>query len=293
MGKYERIVKIPAVQIDRKTAEEVAAFVHALAEQRVTAVLRERLQQTFAPPLPLSGVMAVVTANTIQTQFAQQQVEEYVASEPYRNLIRPSFGDKYTFLSPHGNVQFLFEDFNYEDIPPDVVTAIVESAGPAGEVLNLNLRANPRVVDFLDPNINRVLIQGPDRAWVNDTAQKFTTLFEKNKEPLRNVVYRWTPVFVWASFFAALVIEYKAMRFSTGFRWDLPLNGLELLAVFGALVGTLVLSAHFFTQLMPFVYPYFELENNLSRKRRIWRWPIVGLISFLYATALALLFKGH
>jgi len=284
MGKYERIIRIPAVDIDESTAVELAHFMHALAEERVTAVLRERLTQTYQS-LPL------VWAQAGHKPGGEQEIQQYLASEPYRDLIRPAFGDKYTFLSPHGNSQFLFNDFNYADIPPDLLNLIAEATGSNGEIISLNIKASTQVTDFLDHNINRVMIQGPEKAWVNDTAKKFETVFAKTKQPFRNFVYHFIPLFVWTSFFSCTVIEYKIVRRLTGLKWDTPLNGLQLLLCFAILTLTLVLCANLFTRVLHFTFPYFELEKNLSLTRVAWRWPIIGFISFLYATGLGLLLK--
>jgi hypothetical protein len=247
--------------IERRSAQEIALLMHQLAELRVTAVLTERLQQTYQQannPLAFGAILAGQ-----QAAADQAAMEQAVQSEGYRDLIRPTFGDKYPFLSPHGNVQFLYNDFNYEDIPPDALNAIAESSGPNGEMVNLNIKARTQVADFNDSNINRVLVQGPNSAWVNDVAQRFEIVMKKSKDPFRDIVYRWMAP---------------------------PLNGLQLLSAFTALAVTLILCANLFSRLLPFLWPYFELEGNLSLRRKSWRWPVVAAISLLYTSAVAILF---
>jgi hypothetical protein len=285
MSKYERIIKMPAVVISPETAEKMSRMFHELAEGRVSVVLRERMQQAN---LQAQQIMPFVPAQNVVAQAAN--VEQYVANESYRDLIRPTFGDKYTFLSPHGNMQFLYNDFEYKDIPPDPLNVIVESAGPQGEILNLNLKANTQVNDFLDHNINRILVQGPDSAWVNDTYEKMRVLTQASKEPIRNLVYHWMTFFIWLTFFFCTVIEYKVARLASSFRWNVPLNGLQLLAIFLLFAVTLIGSANLFTRVLPFLYPYFELEGKLSLRRETWRKPVVIAISLLYGAAITMLF---
>ncbi|HKI11089.1 MAG TPA: hypothetical protein VKA02_03165 [Candidatus Acidoferrum sp.] len=288
MGKFERIIRIPAVMIERGGAQEIALLMHQLAELRVTAVLRERLLQTYQQANNLFALGPVVAGQQVAAD--QAAIEQAVQSEGYRDLIRPTFGDKYTFLSPHGNVQFLYNDFSYEDIPPDALNVIAESSGPNGEIVNLNIKARTQVVDFNDSNINRVLVQGPNSAWVSDVAQRFETLMKKSKDPFRDIVYRWMAPCIWMTFAACIVLEYKLLRFTTGYRWTQPLNGLQLLSAFAALAVTLILCANLFSRLLPFLWPYFELEGNLSLRRKSWRWPILVAISVLYSSAIAILF---
>jgi hypothetical protein len=288
MSKYERIIKMPAVVLDAEAAEKVAGMFHELAEARVTVVLRERMVQANVQAQHL--VPAVFAQNLAPQAPDAALIEQYVENESYRDLIRPTFGDKYTFLSPHGNMQFLYNDVEYKDIPPDPLNVIVESAGPGGEILNLNLKANTQVNDFLDHSINRILVQGSDSAWVNDTYEKLRVLTQSSKEPIRNLVYHWIPFFIWLTFFFCTVIEYKVARLASTFRWNVPLNGLQLLAIFVLFAVTLIGSANLFTRILPFLYPYFELEGKFSRRRKTWRKPVVIEITLLYGAAITMLF---
>ncbi|HEY2460491.1 MAG TPA: hypothetical protein VGI16_06775 [Candidatus Acidoferrum sp.] len=274
--------------IGKESAEEIFLVMHELAELRVTAVLRERLYQTHQQAQNQVAFGVVIPGQ--QAALDQNAIEQAVQSDGYRELIRPTFGDKYTFISPHGNVQFLYNDFNYGDIPPDVLNAIAESTGPNGEIINLNIKAKTQVVDFNDSNINRILVQGPNSAWVNDTAQRFEVLMKRSKDPFRHIVYRWMALFVWLTFVACLVLEYKLLRFTTGYRWTAPLNGLQLLIAFGTLAITLIMSANLFSRVLPFLWPYFELEGNLSLRRKTWRVPVLSIISLLYVAAITILF---
>src|SRR5260370_9208456 len=274
--------------IEKGSAQEIALLMHQLAELRVTAVLRDRLQQTYQQannPFALGPILAGQ-----QPAADQAAMEQAVQSEGYRDLIRPTFGDKYTFLSPHGNVQFLYNDFSYEDVPPDALNVIAESSGPNGEMVNLNIKAKTQVADFNDSNINRVLVQGPNSAWVNDVAQRFEILMKKSKDPFRDIVYRWMAPCIWITFVACIVLEYKLLRLTKGYRWTYPLNDLKLLSPLIALAVTLILCANLFSRLLPFLWPYFELEGNLSLRRKSWCWPVVAVISLLYTSAVAILF---
>lgn len=288
MNRYERIIKMPAVVMSKETAGKIAGMLHDLAEKRVTSVLRERMRQANVQSQGL--VLAAAGQSVSSSPPNDVLVEQYVVNESYRELIRPAFGDKYTFLSPHGNVQFLYNDFEYGDIPPDPVNLIVESGGPQGEILNLNIKANTVVADFADSNINRILIQGPDSAWVNDICDRLRVLVQASKEPIRNLVYHWMPFFIWLTFFACTAIEYKIVRLTSTFRWNVPLNGLQLIAIFVVFAVTLIASANLFTRTLPFLYPYFELEGTISRRRKAWRKPVVVAITILYGAAITMLF---
>lgn len=289
MAKYEHIINLPAVLISRRAAQEIAEIMHALAERRISAVLSERLRALYAQsrnPLNLFTQAAHTRTEQSEEEFVAQNIE----SEAYRNLLRPAYGDKYTFLSPNGNVQFLYNDFNYDDIPSDVEVLLAEAAGPTGEILGLSAKARPQFSELIDPNSNRILIQGPDRAWVNDTYNRLSAIVYSSKEPLRNVAYHWMPAFVWLTFFAALILEYKLFKFVTEFDWATPLNGLQLLFAFVLLALTLIVSSYIFQRTLPFLFPYIELEGNLSRRRLAWRKPVMLALSAFYTAAVVLLF---
>jgi hypothetical protein len=134
-----------------------------------------------------------------------------------------------------------------------------------------NWRFNAKVPlgfqELIDPNANRVLIQGPDRTWVNDTYEQLNRIIDSSKEPLRDIAYRWTPAFVWLTFFATLAIEYRVATLLTGISWASPLNGFQLLFVFLILTLTLISASNIYQRLLRYLFPYLELENNLSRKR--------------------------
>ena len=44
MTMYERIIRLPALVISRASAEQIAAQMNELAEQRITVLLEERLR---------------------------------------------------------------------------------------------------------------------------------------------------------------------------------------------------------------------------------------------------------
>ncbi len=289
MSKYERIIKVPAVVISRLTAEQIAELMHELAERRVTVELETRLRETHRQSRGSLAVFSTFLPPSSQGN-EDDSVRQYVNAEPYRDLLRPTYGDRYTFLSPNGSVQFLYDDFDYEDIPRDVSGLIAEAAGPQGEVLTLNAKAYTQVLDLVDPNVNRVLIQGQDRAWVNDVYERLRAAMDASKEPARHLVYHWMLLFVWLTFLVAILLEYKIIRLASGFRWNIPLNGLQLLFAFGLMAIALIGSSQGFVRLLPFLFPYFELEGNLSRRRKTWRKPVVVAVVALYGAAVTLLF---
>lgn len=289
MAKFERIISLPAVLISRRAAEEIGALTNAVAERRITAVLSERLRALYAQsrsPLNLFTQGRLTREEQTEEQFVSQNLE----NEVYRDLLRPAYGDRYTFLSLNGNVQFLYKDFNYDDIPPDSDVILTEASGASGEILALSAKARPQFTELKDPNWNRILIQGSDSAWVNDTYNRLKTTIDSSKEPLRHLAYHWMPLFVWLTFFAAVVLEYKLFRFFSGFTWAMPLNGLQLLFAFVLLAFTLILSSYLFQKALPFLYPYVELEGNLSRRRIVWRKPVMAAVGALYTVAVVMLF---
>jgi hypothetical protein len=289
MAKFERIINIPAVLITRRAAEEIVELTHLLAERRITADLSARLRVLYSKsPNSLNIFSQASIGKTWQTE--EEFVAQNIENEAYRDLLRPAYGDRYTFISPNGNVQFVYNDFTYDDMPPDNEVILIEAAGPSGEVLGLNAKARPQFLELKDPNWNRILVQGPDRAWVNDTYSRLKAIIESSKEPFRHVAYHYMPLFVWATFFAIVILEYKLFRLLSGFDWSTPLNGLQLLFAFIVLALTLMGSSHLFQRILHFVYPYFELEGNLSRRRIVWRKPVMAAIGALYAAAVVMLF---
>jgi hypothetical protein len=295
MVKFERVIKLPALVMPRVAAEQLAREMHDLAERRVTAELEKRLRDAYwaaqaTQSYTIVGGQASVFPVGAPHADEQTIIREKVESEAWRSLVRPTFGDKYTFLSPSANVQFLFDDFTYEDIPPDIDLLLAEAGGPNGEIWAIHIKARPSPLELKDPNQNRILIQGPDRAWVNDTYERLAGIVNTNKEPFRHFAYRWMPVCVWLTFLAGVTLEYKVARFATGLRWTQPLNGLQLLLAFALLALTLILSSHLFQRALPYVFPYLELEGKLARARKAWRKPVLVAVGLLYTTAVAALF---
>ena len=289
MTKYERIINLPALVITRTVAEEISCLMHDLAEKRVTAALEERLRSMYRTAQPTEFTIIGGVQYPPRPDWLPEDEETYVVqnigNEAYRNLLRPAYGDRYTFLSPHGNVQFLFDDFAYDAIPPDVETVVAEAGGPSGEILGLNEKANPQVADLSNPNINRILIQGPDQSWVNNVYARLSVITSSRTEPIRHTLHHWMPLFVWLTFFAAVALEYKASRLLTAFNWAQPVNGLQLLFVFVVLAVTLIASFYLFQRMLPYLFPYFEFENNLSQRRKTWRIPVVAAVMALYTSA--------
>lgn len=293
MTTYERIIRLPALVVTQTVAEEIAGLMHDLAERRVTSALDERLRGMYRTAQPTQFTIVGGVQYPPRPDWLPEDEETYVAqnigNEAYRNLLRPTYGDRYTFLSPHGNVQFLFDNFGYDAIPPDVETVIAEAGGPNGEILGLNAKANPQVADLSNPNFSRVLIQGPDQSWVNDVYARLSVIIGSRKEPIRHTLYHGMPLLVWLTFFAAVVLEYKASRLLAGFNWAQPVNGLQLLFVFVVLAVTLIASSYLFQRMLPYLFPYFEFENNLSQGRKTWRKPVVVAVTALYASAIGAL----
>lgn len=289
MTKYERIIRLPAVVLSRRAAEQIAERMHKLAEQRITVELEGRLRALYRgsqDPLNLFARTGPIAAAIGEDQFVQQNL----TNDAYRDMLRPQYGDKYTFLSPHGNVQFLYEDFDYDDIPKDVDLVLAEAAGPKGELLALSAKARSQVLDLADPNQNRILIQGPDRAWVSDTYDRLREQVGSSREPVRHIVYHGIPFFVWLTFFVSVFLEYRLFNRLAGFNWATPLNGLQILFVFILLAVTLIGSSLGFQRLFPLLFPYFEFEDNLARWRKTLRRPVIVAFAALYSAGILLLF---
>lgn len=287
MSKYEKIVHIPSLVVSPETSDTIDGLLDDLAEDKITAVLVDYARNDYQHP-----TASKVLSGTIPAGMTEQQYITFVCgNQSYRSLIRLGHGARYTFFSTHGNTQLIGEDFSSEDIPTDVDAIIAEANGASERLISLNVKAKTQPVEIGDPNLNRVLIQSNfnDRAWVNDVYERLSGMVDKERNLVRNLAYRYMPVFVWTAFLALVWLEYRLANHLWAFHWREPLNGLQLLIVFFALAVDLLVAGLFFVRVLPYVFPYFELEGNLSRRRIAWRWPVSVALTALYGTAVVTL----
>lgn len=77
MTKYERIIRLPAVVLSRRAAEQIAERMHKLAEQRITVELEGRLRALYRgsqDPLNLFARTGPIAAAIGEDQFVQQNL---------------------------------------------------------------------------------------------------------------------------------------------------------------------------------------------------------------------------
>ena len=287
MSKYEKIVHIPSVVVSSETSDTIDDLLDNLAEEKVTAVLAEYARNDYRQQ-PASMILS---GQILPGMTEDQFVDSVCNNQSYRSLIRLGHGARYTFFSAHGNIQFVGEDFGEKDIPSDVDVIIAEANGATERLISLNVKAKTQPVDIGDPNLNRILIQSNfnDRAWVSDVYDRLNRIVDTERNLVRNLVYKYMPVFVWGAFFALVWLQYRLANHLWGFHWREPLNGLQLLIVFFALAADFLAAGLFFVRVLPYPFPYFELDGNLSRRRIAWRWPVTVALSALYGGAVVTL----
>jgi hypothetical protein len=281
MSKYERIVHLPSIKVSPNTAAKIDALLDGLAEERVAAIAQEQMRQMSQ--LPPGAVEIVAPGAPTRGELARQLFD----NPEFRATLRRVHGAKYTFVSKHGSVEFLGENYASEDIPNDVDLVLAEARGVGERYIAVHVKARTPPLEINNPTVNRILIQSSpaDRAWVNDHYSRLSTLVGCEKNAARDVVYRYMPLFTWAAFFSLIAVEYRVTTYFTAFSWRTPLDGLQLLCVFCALALNLVIAFQVFYRILQYAFPYFEFEGNLSRSRIGLRALVVLGLSALYGSA--------
>ena len=171
--KFERSLEVPACYINRETANRLAERIYAIAHEQAQAAYREFLKHA-GPGLGLTP---------------EQAVQQYGDNESIRDLF-PIRKDRTTFISLHGSVQTEGRDVLYDEIPLDPDQVILDVPGCNGKYLNITLTSDLMRV-FPLHTVNKIIIQGQDRGWVNGLYQDLDSLFQIQKKVVRDFVYRW------------------------------------------------------------------------------------------------------
>lgn len=286
MSRYEKIVHLPSLMVTANTAQRIDALLDGLAEERLNFLIQQQIIQ--AAQLQPEEMQVMIAGVPSRTELA----ERAFGTAEYRDFLRRSYGAKYTYLSKHGSVEFLGENYSEEDIPGDLDCVMAEAWGPFNRHIAIHIKAQTQPREIKNPLCNRILVQSSpdDRAWVNDIYEQLSSLAAKERNAYRDLVYRWLPFFTWAAFLSLIVLEYRLATRFRGFSWRSPLNGLELLVVFAVLLGDLVFAFQIFSKVLQHTFPYFEFEGNLSRSRIGMRKFIKIGLTALYTAAVVALF---
>jgi hypothetical protein len=287
MNRYERILHVPSIVVTKEVAEKVGELIHSLAQQRVDAEMRERLRNIFRANQAAAFGLDPVAAS--EDAFVQGNYQ----NETLRSFIAPAFAEKYTFISPRGNVQFVGDDWSLDDIPKDIDVVIARADGPSGNFIEIRLNARfANYNDLVDQNNNRMIVQGDDARWVNDVYERIRQAVEPQRKAVRSIVYNYMVAWNWLTFALVVFLEYKVVRIVLpAFGFNSSLSPLAVLSMFVVLFVNLILVANFFIKVVGFLYPHFEFEANLSQSRTDYRKPIALGIAALYCAAIVALFK--
>lgn len=271
MSKHERLIHIPSITISAQSAEAIDTLIDQVEAQRLAEVT-------------LEDARALVRHQPGQAN-EHEMLNQLVGDAAYFARSRANHGARYTFISEHGSTQFVGEDFSEEDIPRDLDAVLIEVKGSGERLIALHVKARTQANEVTDPNLNRILVQSStaDRAWVNDVHDRLRAIIDKEQNVPRHLVYGWMPLFIWTAFVSVVFLQYRILSAVTGFSWRSSLNGLQLLAAFVVLVVELLLTSWGFQKFLHYSFPYFELEGNTSRRRKVWRWPLWAGLGGLYS----------
>ncbi len=286
MNRYERVFRVPAVILPEAAALKVGEQIHLLAEQRIDAEMRERLRNIFRTNP--AGARALDPAAADENDF----VERNYQNDAFRSFVAPAYAERYTFLAPSGNVQFIGDDWELKDIPKDIDAVFARADGPQDNFIDVQLKARFRNYNELDDdNVNRVIVHGSEVAWVNHVYTAISEAVKPEQDAIRNLVYKYMVAWTWLTFALTLFLEYKAARILVpGFSFNSQLSSLAVLVIFSILFANIIIIGNFFVRVIGFLYPYFEFPDNLSRRRTDYRRPIAIGIAAAYGAALLALF---
>lgn len=286
MKRYERILRIPCVTITKEMASKVATELNSIAESKLNVAIEERLRNLYrSNPQAAAGLDP-------QARDENELVTRNVNSPALRNLIRVEFAETFTFLSPRENIRFVGEEFELSDIPRDTFGVLARANGVNERFVDISLKANFENYNaIIDPNVNRVIVQGEDKVWVDAVATKIRDAFGPETEMVRTALYKLSVLWTWITFGLIVALEYRiATRFVRSFDYKHELTGLSSLLIFILLAVTVIASTQLVIRASRYLYPYFEIEGNLSRNRVAFRKPITAAVAVLYSAAVAALF---
>jgi hypothetical protein len=134
--------------------------------------------------------------------------------------------------------------------------------------------------------MNKILIQGNDREWVNSFHQEFQSELTDNKKVVRNFVYRWFNLIGFLGFIGLSFLEFRLIHLLyPQFTLFTPLTGLISLLLITVLLFNHYIIFSLGRRVMRSLYPYFELEDRLSERRKDLRKLWIVAVTALYGGA--------
>lgn len=268
MDKFEKILDVPASYISKEVANRMAQRIHIIAEEQVKSDYLQALKE-ISPSLKLS---------------VEDAVRLYEENTHFRKLL-VTRKDRTIFVSPHGSVQYAGRDVLYDEIPKDPSQIIIDVPGINGKYLNISL-----TTDFMQNlpihTMNKILIQGNDRKWVYSLYQEFQSELADNKKIIRDFVYRWFNLIGFLGFIGLSFLEFRLFHFFfPQFTLFTPLTGLASLLLIIILLHNQYIIFSLGRRAMRYLYPYFELEDRLSERRKDLRKLWIVAVTALYGGA--------
>jgi len=279
--KTERVLKVRPIEISLDVADAIVAELHNLAEGRTIQELEQRLRWTYR-----NNPQA-----TRQMDPAAVDEDDFVR----RNTVNPdvragaqiSSYERYTFLAPDANVQYEGSDFHISDVPKDINVVIARGDGVNGRFIELRLQT--KFKDFSEvrnEQLNQILIQGDDLNWVNAAYERLRGLIEPQYLKTRQVIYGNCLKFFWSSVVLLLFAEYRITKWvQPSFNLQSPLSGTGALVMFGVLTASVVVFANTIIAAFTCWFPFFEIEQNLSRSRTASRKLVLAVLMAIYTAA--------
>ena len=279
--KTERVLKLMPIDVSLGAADAVVTLFHDLAVEHCSQEMLQRLRTLW-----LNNPQAA--ANIDPNAHSE---EEFLARNVNNAALRtaaqiPSY-ERYTFLAPTSSVQFDSCDFTLADLPKDVHTITIRSDGFNGKFLEMRMRSIFK--DFNEvrnSQLNQIVVHGDTTDWVNATHERIRSVVQPQLLKTRGLVYGNSLTLFWISFVLLLFAEYRiAKLLYPRFSLAAPLSGTGALVMYGVLVGSLLVLGNTVISAFSYVFPYFEIDGNLSRSRTATRKVVAGIVSTLYVAA--------
>ena len=280
--KTERVLNIRPLEISLEAAAAVIALLHEVAAERVLFEASERLRLIYRNnPQQARQIDA---AATNEDDF----VTRHVNNPNYRVTAHIPPYEKYTFLSPTSHVQFESSDFTTQDLPKDVNLILAHVDGINGRFVDVKVRSMFKDFNEVrDPLLNQFVVHGENRDWVNATFERIRSVVEAQQFKTRSFIYGHCLSLFWVSVMLLLFAEYRVVKLGyPTFSLATPLSGTGALVMFGILMVSILVFANTIIRAFGYVFPYFEIDGNLSRSRTGARKLIAGVVSGLYVAAM-------
>lgn len=269
MDRFERIIEVPSCYINREVANRISLRINEIANEQGNRDYADALRR-LAPTLNLSP---------------EDAIRRYWHDEQMRRVLFVR-RDRTIFISPQRNVEYTGREVSYDELPTDPRQIIIDVPGINGKYLNISLMIDPMQVFPLHKG-NKILIQGPEQHWVEALYQDFSTEIANAKKVVRDLVYRWFRPLAFGGFVALSFVEFRLYQLAKPeFTMLTPLTGLASLGVFLLLSLNLFVSLLVGGRAMAYVYPYFELQDRLSERRRDLRKLWITTVSAVYGGGL-------